>query len=106
MIIRRRWRGWRMPWGRRSSLAARNLGARPSRPQGRRPGRPRSQKHRRQPMKGVDMRTWTLRRFVLLLVTGPALVAAAFWAIDWMRYRFTHSISKDAFVDSHLINVA
>jgi membrane fusion protein (multidrug efflux system) len=34
-----------------------------------------------------------------------ALVAVV-WAIDWLAYRFTHSISKDAFLDSHLINVA
>jgi len=35
-----------------------------------------------------------------------AVLAAAVWAIDWLAFRFTHSISKDAFIESHLINVS
>jgi membrane fusion protein (multidrug efflux system) len=46
------------------------------------------------------------RRWLVLLVFGLALAAAVPWAVGWLAYRFTHSISKDAFVDSHLINVA
>jgi membrane fusion protein (multidrug efflux system) len=46
------------------------------------------------------------RRWLLLLVFGLALAAGVPWAAAWLAYRFTHSISKDAFVDSHLINVA
>jgi membrane fusion protein (multidrug efflux system) len=40
------------------------------------------------------------------LVLGLALAAGVPWAAGWLAYRFTHSISQDAFVDSHLINVA
>jgi membrane fusion protein (multidrug efflux system) len=42
----------------------------------------------------------------LLLLVGLALAAGAAWAVAWLAYRFTHSISKDAFIESHLINVA
>ena len=45
-------------------------------------------------------------RGAALVLLGVLLLAAAFWGADWMRYRFTQSITKDAFVDSHLINVA
>jgi membrane fusion protein, multidrug efflux system len=40
---------------------------------------------------------------LILILFG---LAGAFWGIDWVRYRFTHSISKDAFVDTHLINLS
>jgi membrane fusion protein (multidrug efflux system) len=43
---------------------------------------------------------------VALVVLVVALAAGLPWAAAWMAYRFTHSVSKDAFVDSHLINVA
>jgi membrane fusion protein (multidrug efflux system) len=46
------------------------------------------------------------RRWLVLLVLVLALAAGAPWAVGWLAYRFTHSVSKDAFVDSHLINVA
>ncbi len=43
------------------------------------------------------------------LLWGLAIVvfaAAAWWGEGFIRYRFTHSITRDAFIDSHLINVA
>ncbi len=46
------------------------------------------------------------RRWLVPLILVLALAAGAPWAAEWLAYRFTHSISKDAFVDSHLINVA
>jgi membrane fusion protein (multidrug efflux system) len=46
------------------------------------------------------------RRLVPILVLALALTAFGAWAAVWVAYRFTHSISKDAFVDSHLVNVA
>ncbi|MBY0527440.1 MAG: HlyD family secretion protein [Gemmataceae bacterium] len=46
------------------------------------------------------------RRRLLSIVVAIALVVFAVVAIDWLAYRFTHSISKDAFIESHLINVA
>lgn len=45
------------------------------------------------------------RRWPLVLL-GLALAAAGVWAADWLAYRFTHSISKDAFIETHLINLA
>ena len=46
------------------------------------------------------------RRWLVFLILGLVLAAGIPWAIRWLAYRFTHSISQDAFVDSHLINVA
>jgi len=43
-------------------------------------------------------RWWVLAIIVLLLTGGAVLLGG------WLRHRFTHSITKDAFVDSHLIN--
>jgi membrane fusion protein (multidrug efflux system) len=46
------------------------------------------------------------RRWWVPAVLAPLLAAGAVLLGGWVRYRFTHSISKDAFVDSHLINAA
>ncbi len=46
------------------------------------------------------------RPWVFLSVVVLAALAGTAWAVHWLAYRFTHSISKDAFIDSHLINVA
>jgi membrane fusion protein (multidrug efflux system) len=40
------------------------------------------------------------------LIAGLGVAAVLYWGVDWIRFRFTHSISKDAFVDTHLINLA
>jgi len=45
-------------------------------------------------------RRWWMPAVVALLAGGALLLGG------WVRYRFTHSISIDAFVDSHLINAA
>ncbi len=45
------------------------------------------------------------RRLILIGVCLIAL-AAVLWGSNWLAYRYTHSISKDAFVDSYLINIA
>jgi membrane fusion protein (multidrug efflux system) len=45
-------------------------------------------------------RRWAPAVVTLFLAGGAVLLG------DWVRYRFTHSISIDAFVDSHLSNVA
>lgn len=42
-------------------------------------------------------------RRLLLVCTGALL---ALWALSWAAYRFTHSITRDAFVASDLVNVA
>jgi membrane fusion protein (multidrug efflux system) len=43
---------------------------------------------------------------MLLAVVAVLGLAATTWAISWLAYRFSHSISKDAFIESHLINVS
>src|SRR5262249_40901107 len=49
----------------------------------------------------------TIRRFAVPLAVVAALVVAVlFFGLPWALYRFTHSISKDAFVESHLVNVS
>src|SRR5262245_41835927 len=45
-------------------------------------------------------RWWVPAVVALVLASGAGLLGL------WVRYRFTHSISIDAFVDSHLINAA
>jgi membrane fusion protein (multidrug efflux system) len=45
-------------------------------------------------------RRWALAVVALFLAGGAVLLGV------WVRHRFTHSISIDAFVDSHLINAA
>ncbi len=46
------------------------------------------------------------RRWLAPALLALVLLVAAPWAAAWLTYRFTHSISKDAFIESHLINVA
>src|SRR5262245_10793187 len=46
------------------------------------------------------------RRRLGWLLFGLVLLVAVPWAIGWVGYRFTHSISKDAFIESHLVNLA
>jgi membrane fusion protein (multidrug efflux system) len=41
-----------------------------------------------------------------LTVCATVLLVGTVFGVHWLAYRFTHSISKDAFIDSHLINVA
>ncbi|MEA2630677.1 MAG: rane fusion protein multidrug efflux system [Chloroflexota bacterium] len=50
-------------------------------------------------------RTWP-RRIVLaiLLIVAVALTVPALWR--WVDFRLTHSITDDAFVEAHLVNVA
>lgn len=42
----------------------------------------------------------------LWLGIAAALLIGLGLVVNWVAYRFTHSISKDAFIESHLINVA
>jgi membrane fusion protein (multidrug efflux system) len=46
------------------------------------------------------------RRRALLIAGVVVLGVVVVWVGDWLIYRFTHSISKDAFIETHLINVA
>ncbi len=46
------------------------------------------------------------RRFLVWLAVVLLVLGAAVPAGFWVAYRFTHSLTKDAFIESHLINVA
>lgn len=47
-----------------------------------------------------------LRRRWPLVVFGVVVLAAAAWAAQWIAFRYSHSVSNDAFIESHLINLA
>jgi membrane fusion protein (multidrug efflux system) len=46
------------------------------------------------------------RRWRTPVVFSLCLIAGVILLSLWVRHRFTHSITKDAFVDSHLVNLA
>lgn len=46
------------------------------------------------------------RRVLLTLAAVVVMLAATPFALGWLFYRFTHSITLDAFVESHLVNLA
>lgn len=46
------------------------------------------------------------RHWIIPIALVALLAAGAIWAGEWIVARFTHSISKDAFIESHLVNVA
>lgn len=48
---------------------------------------------------------WADRRVVVSVLVAGLLLGAVPFALEWIRYRFTHSITEDAFVESHLVNV-
>jgi membrane fusion protein (multidrug efflux system) len=43
---------------------------------------------------------------IKILVTVLIVIVAAFFSARWLHYRFTHSITDNAFVESDLVNVA
>ncbi len=46
------------------------------------------------------------RKVLLLTAVGVAAVVAAIFLLPWFTYRFSHSITEDAFVEAHIVNVA
>src|SRR5260370_11659243 len=50
-------------------------------------------------------RVWGNRWGRLLVVSALIVLAVAPFAVDWTVYRFTHSITDDAFVQTHLVNL-
>src|SRR4051812_36797904 len=46
------------------------------------------------------------RRVAIASTLAVAALAAAASLAGWISYRFTHSLSRDAFLDSDLINVS
>lgn len=51
-------------------------------------------------------RVWGDRWLRLAVVAGPVLLVAAPFTVWWVVYRFTHSITDDAFVETHVVNIA
>ena len=51
-------------------------------------------------------RLWSNRWLRFAVVAGLMLLAVAPVAVDWTVYRWTHSITDDAFVETHVINIA
>lgn len=47
-----------------------------------------------------------IRRLVLWLALGATGLGVGVVVYWWVEVRFTHSITRDAFVDSHLVNIA
>src|SRR5271156_495889 len=50
-------------------------------------------------------RLWSDRRVFATVLTIVVLLAGVPFAIIWIAYRFTHSVTLDAFVESHLVNI-
>jgi len=45
-------------------------------------------------------------RWTLWCVAGGIVTVAAFFGIHWWSYRLSHSITEDAFVEAHIVNIA
>ncbi len=56
-------------------------------------------------IKKLLQRVWGNHFGRLLVVSVLIIVAAAPFAVDWTAYRFTHSITDDAFVETHIVNI-
>jgi membrane fusion protein (multidrug efflux system) len=55
---------------------------------------------------GLVGRLWAHRWLRLGLVAIPIILVVAPLAVDWAFYRWTHSITDDAFVETHVVNIA
>lgn len=51
-------------------------------------------------------RIWGNRWLRLAVVAGLFLLVVAPFAVSWIVYRFSHSITDDAFVETHVVNIA
>ena len=51
-------------------------------------------------------RLWGDRWLRLAVVAGLVLLVVAPFTVWWVVYRFTHSITDDAFVETHVVNIA
>jgi len=57
------------------------------------------------PAQRFRQRVWGNRWGRLFVVSALIMLAVAPFAIDWTVHRFTHSITDDAFVETHLVNL-
>src|SRR5262245_52511364 len=47
-----------------------------------------------------------LVRWAIWCAVGGLAIVAAYFGISWWTYRLSHSITDDAFVEAHIVNVA
>src|SRR5262245_54007832 len=45
-------------------------------------------------------------RWALWGAAGVAVIVAAYFGVHWWTYRLSNSITEDAFVEAHIVNVA
>src|SRR5262249_19408503 len=57
------------------------------------------------PKPSLLRRIWSSHLLRFLLVVGIIFVIAGPFAVTWLTYRFSHSITNDAFVESHIVNI-
>src|SRR5262249_58601627 len=55
---------------------------------------------------GLVRRLWGNRWLRLGVAATLVLLVAAPFAVPWIDYRLTHSITDDAFVQTHVVNIA
>src|SRR5438445_8531779 len=55
---------------------------------------------------GPSRRLPRLVRWAVWCAVGGVAIAAAYFGIQWWTYRLSHSITDDAFVEAHIVNVA
>src|SRR5579862_5323924 len=65
-----------------------------------RPAQPGASRH------GLFWRLWDNRWLRLGVAAALVLLAVAPFAVLWVDYRSTHSITDDAFVETHVVNIA
>ncbi|MBI3409419.1 MAG: HlyD family secretion protein [Planctomycetes bacterium] len=57
------------------------------------------------PKPGLVRRIWSSHLLRLLVVVGVTVLVATPFAVTWLSYRLSHSITDDAFVESHIVNI-
>src|SRR3954454_23343997 len=58
------------------------------------------------PAEATRSRPRVVRRLVWVLVLLGLTAAAGWYAYEWVQFRRSHSITDDAFVEAHIVNVA
>src|SRR5690348_6132434 len=58
------------------------------------------------PVPAPSRRLPRLVRLAVWCAAGGIAFAAAYFGIPWWTYRLSHSITDDAFVEAHIVNIA
>src|SRR5246127_964584 len=62
--------------------------------------------HQSESRPGRVWRLWGNRWLRLGVMAALVLLAVAPFTVSWVVYRFSHSITDDAFVQTHVVNIA